>query len=782
MRYVPDSPLQLAHRVWPVRPPKPSMTVVVKGTFDVVPDGPARFAAEPLPPTGELYVDDDVARPLRAPNDLALLKPVGEAMIVGSAWAPGAKPASSVVCELAVGPIHKRFAVFGDRHWAGWGVFKEFSPPAPFRSMPLTMERAWGYPGFEANPYGVGREPVKREDGSEMVPLPNLEHPTELVDSVNGGFEPVIVGPIPVTSARRLRHAGTYDGRYLRERWPYFPEDFRWEFFQEAPEDQRLREGYFRGDEPFRLQGLHPEHGVVEGRLPGVLPRACVDLDRGGVASFEEVPLRLDTVVWDGDQAKLLLVWRGLIEVPSEHLDEVRHVYITHQWLQDPIVHIDRLRARMQDVLQAEEQEEEDAEGEPPPPPDAPVEAEAAPEDEAPEDEAPDPEAEALAAEEAAREAEIEARLAAAGVVPPPAPPAERTPPDPRALLAAMVAAGITVSPEMEAALLETVEPEAEVAEAPEEEPPPVPTPDPEGRAMVEARMAAGEDLQHLDLSGLDLSGMDLSGQDLSYSMLGEAKLVATRLDGATLYGTNLVEANLTGATLTNADLTNADLTDALAGGASFHGARLEDAFLDGADLEGAILTNAAAPRASFLGAKLTRASLAGADLEQADLGEAVLDHADATGARLGEATLEGASAASARFVGAKLTGLRAEGLRASEADFSGVDAAESHWERATLTRADFTKSVLSRADFTEAVLISAELDRCALEAARFDRANAHSMKAQRSNLMEACFESCDLSFADLRGSNLYGAELWRANTDSTELELADLGRTKLER
>ena len=71
MRYVKDTPLEMAHRVWQLRPPQPSLTVVVKGTFDPVQDGAAVLAPKQPPPACEAYYDDDVERSLRTGREQA---------------------------------------------------------------------------------------------------------------------------------------------------------------------------------------------------------------------------------------------------------------------------------------------------------------------------------------------------------------------------------------------------------------------------------------------------------------------------------------------------------------------------------------------------------------------------------------------------------------------------------------------------------------------------------------------------------------------------------------
>ncbi|HHH28739.1 MAG TPA: DUF2169 domain-containing protein, partial [Polyangiaceae bacterium] len=103
MRYVYDSPLQLGHLVWALRPPTRSLLVVVKGTFDPAAGSPAPFAEESVPPTGETFLDDDCLGPQVLPSDFAPMKPCGETMIVGTARCIGPTPRKQLECEFTLG-------------------------------------------------------------------------------------------------------------------------------------------------------------------------------------------------------------------------------------------------------------------------------------------------------------------------------------------------------------------------------------------------------------------------------------------------------------------------------------------------------------------------------------------------------------------------------------------------------------------------------------------------------------------------------------------------------
>ena len=780
MRYVKDTPFEVGHRVYQLRPPTPSLTVIVKGSFDPVDGGVARISEEQVTTTGECFTDDDPERSQRLPSDFALLKPKGECFVIGKAWSQ--KPERMIGCSFKIGKIAKSFAVFGDRAWQR-GISTRPTDAVPFTQMDIGMERAYGGPGFDANPWGRGREPMETESGPQVM-LPNVEDSRGLVSSPSSKPAPVVLGPLPVLWPARRKLAGTYDDKYMKTRWPWLPEDFDWRWFLEAPSDQQLESGFWRGDEPFEAHNLHPTIPSFRSRMPGLTPRVFLDVvpPNGGAPSFREVRMYLDTITWDAGLGKLLLVWRGSSEIASESLDDMPHIFVAHEPLDARPQSKEELRARFEALLAAEEEEEKDAEGvEPPalevPPAPAP---EPGPEPE-PEVPAPGPSEEEKELE--VRMAALEEQLAAAGAKPPEgAASAAPQPFDPDAMLAAFRAGGVPITAEDEAMIEEMKRPaEPMGATEPEPEPPPAPAPL-EGRALVLAKLEAGEPLAALDLTGADLSGLDLSRQDLSSSILAGANLESARLVQANLLDATLRAAKLPRVDLTGADLRGADLERAVLIGATLDGCVLEDADLSEAALPLARLSKVKAARAQLVGADLSEAVLVEADLTEADLERAKLDRADLRKANLRDATLEDATAHGARFNEAVMIKARGAGLRAKEAQFGAIDAPGSFWERSEISRADFGFAKLAGADFTEAIAIGASFDGASLEKARFDRANAHSLRARKANLFEANFDSATLSFADLRGANLFGAEVWRAKLDNAQLDLADVTRTKLER
>ena len=265
-----DTPLELGWLTWQVRPPATSLVCVVKATFALVPKGPCPLAEIQDAVTGDLYWDDDPDRAVRYDSDLAISKPRAEWWVTGVWRAPTGRAVRHHVLTAEVAGQRKRLALIGDRFWRP-GVGGGMTEPAPLTELPLSWERALGGPGFAANPGGTGIAPDERDE-QRRVRLPNIEDPDALIGSADQRPRPAGLGPLARTRAERMKLTGTYDAAYMRERWPWYPTDFRWEHFLAAPRDQQ-REGFFRGDEVVELDGGLPELPAARCRLPGIAPR-----------------------------------------------------------------------------------------------------------------------------------------------------------------------------------------------------------------------------------------------------------------------------------------------------------------------------------------------------------------------------------------------------------------------------------------------------------------------------------------------------------------------------
>ena len=321
---------------------KAFLTVIVKGTFTIVPEGVAAVAEAQIPILfGDEPGDSEKGGAPKFEADTAPFKPRADILLVGKAHAPGGKPVRWLDAGLRVGTLQKVVRVSGDRAWISGGG-KLSAPvstePEPFTEMPLVYEKAFGgidteSGGFCAeNPAGCGFYTRKSPKNIDGAPLPNIEDASRPIRSWTDHPAPAGFGPIAKGWAPRDRYLGTYDESWKSERSPLPPNDFRYDFYNAAPPALQV-EGYLRGDEEILLLNLE-KSGKVRFRLPGIVPIATVEKTErwSGPSWNEPAPMRLDTLCLLPDEGRLFLVWRGrcpLTDLSALEVETVRIVAST---------------------------------------------------------------------------------------------------------------------------------------------------------------------------------------------------------------------------------------------------------------------------------------------------------------------------------------------------------------------------------------------------------------------------------------------------------------------
>ncbi|NDV23345.1 DUF2169 domain-containing protein [Desulfovibrio sp. JC022] len=275
--------------------------------------------------------------------DQGVPKPRGEFLVSGSCFAPRgqSRPASQV--QVRIGDKEKKLNIFGDRYWKK-GLFSE---PEPFVEMPLVWANGFGGPDYPKNPLGKGMGKVLMHDGSEAVPLPNIELPQQQIGSPSQKPDPAGFGPLDLMWPQRAQKNGTYDEKWKNERWPFFPDDMNYEFFNAASADQFM-DGYFKGGEPVEIKNMHPDFPLIESALPSLRMRCFVTVNKnfkphkfpvGPLPShqisedeeFREVSTRLETVWFFPSIMRGLLIYRGTTEVVDDEGADVLRVMIRHE-------------------------------------------------------------------------------------------------------------------------------------------------------------------------------------------------------------------------------------------------------------------------------------------------------------------------------------------------------------------------------------------------------------------------------------------------------------------
>ena len=712
--------------------PGHSLTLVVKGTFDLHPGGPATMAKEQFYPTGDEYwpEDEEHAGPIRCASDFAPLKPATDLLLVGTCHAPGGKPVGACEVAFQVGEHRRVLRVSGDRYWEERGGRWVASEPEPFVEMPLTWARAFGgaaagpetgsgesagssprrsqgagtKPGsgevYAPNPVGIGRADLICEGGVPRRPLPNIEDPAAVVTSPDDRPEPAGFGPLSPLWTQRQSKLGSYGDDYVERRWPWFPEDFDWGYFNAAPPALQ-KEGYLRGDEPLVLENVHPEHPRYASSLPGLRVRCFVTRPgEGGEERFDEVEMRLDTLWVDADAERLILLWRGWAAVADEDFEEIGHIFVTAEPAADPPRPGEHHRARFAEKLAKEAarrggtRAEQPAEGaataaaQPGPSPAGRVTGppalggKAGIAREAAGPRASDPRDRELGdlfesvmsrvqvatglnlaavdlTDPDAVTAKIEEYLRSQGIDPDRVP--ELTPEQRQAQAGFFEGLGIPWDSaagqpdldrlrdiDMEALLRRTLEKlDADLAAR--------------GLSAREPPPLKPEDIERLRAIGIDAEAFLAylkSQEPTTAGEAGEKPLDRHTVQERAASGKSLAGADLSGLDLSDLDLAGADLS-----GANLSGAKLAQAVLAGANLSRANLAGASLAHARLANARLSEADLTGADLTGADASAADLTAIVGEAAILREALLHRATATGAYLARADLSDADARGL-----------------------------------------------------------------------------------------------------------------------
>jgi len=283
-------PFAVAALGWEPAPGRRSLSLCVKGTFVLAPGAPAAVA----PLQDPIRADDGADAP-----DLVPVKPRVDVLFTGHAHAPGGAPIDSLIARARVGAFRKSLSINGDRAWVP--SFEGLRPSAavPFRSMPLTYERAVRT--------GENLAGVDISQGAEPNrPLANIAAIAE-----QGGETPGL-GPIPL--AWRAMRYGMGEAALL---WATRaglglgppPAGFDFGVFNAAPAEQQL-DDLPPGTE-IALENLHPEQPALTSRLPAL--RIKVFRRPPGSEQSTEQPTRCDTLWIDTDRGLAIAIWRSAV-------------------------------------------------------------------------------------------------------------------------------------------------------------------------------------------------------------------------------------------------------------------------------------------------------------------------------------------------------------------------------------------------------------------------------------------------------------------------------------
>jgi len=741
--------------------------------------------------------------------DMGVPKARAEVLLTAKAYPVGGKPQAACAVRLRMGKVDKSIYAVGDRFWKG----STPTAPKPFTELPISYANAYGGEGYPQNPLGKGFAPVKTPQG-ELHPLPNIEHPKQLVQTPRDKRMPVGFGPLDPTWPQRFSKTGTYDEKWLKERFPGFARDIDWSFFNTAPEDQQF-EGFLQGDEAFTLEHMHPSKPSLQGRLPGLKARVFINQrNRKGGEEFRELATRLDTVHLFPHAEKGVALYRCVTQVAEDDGADVLQLMVACEAPQAsrPVEHYKRVLAERLDREKGPLASLRDIDLMPPEDPKAP-----APVDEERAGLAPPPEKKLEKNLRKGAQLELERtreRIRQQGLDPDKYVAATLPPEEPLPRLDDL---GAVLQSETEKAEKQLREAEARRKEAEQEARkrceengldydkivaeqqaqqggPPAFTADGEIKRLKEATDYArslGVPLPKVEAQLADPAFLEklrqaeaallLSYRSNAHHLPAARKLPSPQVDQVRKLVLLLIKA---GESLEGRDLTGADLSRMELKGANFRGALLERVDFTGADLSGADFTGAVLARAelagtnlsgvNFTGANLGLARLVGAKMEKpGDFTRAVLFRADLSRARLRGVRLDGVDLSEAVVKGADLGAAVGRELTLLRTDLSGLKLAG-----ADLSKSNFLEVTLTGVDFTGANLSGAVFVTCKADGASFKGATLDNLR-----LVKDCsFEKVDFSGANLTGANLRATRLTESDFSQAKLAGADLSESQLQR
>lgn len=308
------------------------LVVVVKGTFRIPKNGEdVRLHDEQLP---LVMADTFTGAPgFSAPvyeADFAPRKQRCDILLLGSAYAPGGRPASYVPVGIRLGDWQKTFAVVGNRHWETGLSGVHATAPEPFTVQPFSYDVAFGgmdnhhedatkHVAFMKNPIGRGFHKHLRKEWVDGFPLPNTQELDRPVDRPDGNYVPMAFGPFGRGWEQRIKHAGTYDQDWIDNTFPFLPADFNDAYYQAAALDQQI--GYPTGGEELVMINL-----AAEGRTAFKLPVREVPIVffRKKNERYETQAM-IDTVVIEPDKGIFTMTWRASLTL-KKNMFEISQV------------------------------------------------------------------------------------------------------------------------------------------------------------------------------------------------------------------------------------------------------------------------------------------------------------------------------------------------------------------------------------------------------------------------------------------------------------------------
>ncbi|MFV0473945.1 MAG: DUF2169 domain-containing protein [Pikeienuella sp.] len=292
--------------------------VWIKATFQMRNDRRSLFVADQDPVRqAPLFIDGDPDKVLVADTDVSLPRAQVDVILDAVGRAPGGDASRMFNCVAEIGDWRKSVDVSPPSVWSRRGK------PEPVRDVvaePVRLDYANAFGGAEVenNPVGVGY--YADMAAAEGKALPRLAPPDRRPRRPDRIEPPAAFSAIPRQWPARERLGGTYDEQWSRRRSPLLPADLDPEYWQSAPEDQRISRDAIA--DRILLTNMVPEdESGPDGRFTGTIPRLGFEVATRFDGRWVQGEMALQSIFIAADTRRLSLTYMATHEIGATQND-----------------------------------------------------------------------------------------------------------------------------------------------------------------------------------------------------------------------------------------------------------------------------------------------------------------------------------------------------------------------------------------------------------------------------------------------------------------------------
>jgi len=199
------------------------------------------------------------------------------------------------------------------------------SKPKPFKKLKIGYETAYGGEKFKNNPIGKGYK--KNLKSNEELILHNIDIKNNpIITNKKSNATPQSFEPISLSWNQRIKKLGTFNQRWLKSYWPYYPKDINFEVFNTAPKDQQI-EGFFIGDEKFELYNMNKDDALLQGELPNKKVQTILSKTVNNEEVYIKLKNKIDTIILFPEIKKAAIISRSMIKIDDDETGVYESVF-----------------------------------------------------------------------------------------------------------------------------------------------------------------------------------------------------------------------------------------------------------------------------------------------------------------------------------------------------------------------------------------------------------------------------------------------------------------------